>query len=249
MRTSAALAVLLASVASAVAQPGPAFEVASVKVAPPRSGPVGLVALNTDPAMVRYSNITLQNLIAMAYRMDSERVRGPAWLAEQMYDVVAKLPAGASKDQVPRLLQSLLAERFGLAIHRESSEQRAWFLVVGKNGSRLKKAQEDAALDLQQVRGSAPPAQISPGGIRGRAIPIATLAGLLARATGYQVVDRTGLAGAFDVDLKWTPDGVAGSAPGIFAAVQEQLGLKLEPGKALLEVLVVDHAERIPVAE
>jgi uncharacterized protein (TIGR03435 family) len=249
MRTSAALAVFLASVASAVAQPGPAFEVASVKVAPPRSGPSGFTALDTDPAMVRYSNITLQNLIAMAYRMDSDRVRGPAWLSEQMYDVAAKLPAGASKDQVPRMLQSLLAERFKLASHRESREQRAWFLVVGKNGSRLKKAQEAADSDLQQVRGSALPAQIWPGGIRGRAIPIAILAGMLTRATGSQVVDRTGLAGAFDIDLKWTPDGASGSEPGIFTAVQEQLGLKLEPGKAPLEVLVIDRAERIPVAE
>jgi uncharacterized protein (TIGR03435 family) len=147
------------------------------------------------------------------------------------------------------MLQSLLAERFKLASHRESREQRAWFLVVGKNGSKLKKAQAAADSDLQQVRGSALPAQIWPGGFRGRAIPIAVLAGMLTRATGNQVVDHTGLAGAFDVDLKWTPDGAAGSEPGIFTAVQEQLGLKLEPGKAPLEVLVIDRAERIPVAE
>src|SRR4051794_14371271 len=100
MGTARLTIVLLAS-SLALAQPKatPTFEVASVKIAPPRTGPAGYIAMDSDPAMIRYSNISLKILIAIAFSLDSERIfGGPGWLDGQMYDVAAKIPTGVSKD-------------------------------------------------------------------------------------------------------------------------------------------------------
>ena len=182
--------------------PALSFEVATVKVAPRPARNGGLFAVDTDPAMVRYSNITLKNLIAVAYRLDSRLILGgPAWLDNDPYEVVAKLPPGTLKDRVPLMLQTLLAERFRLAVHREMRVQRVYFLVVGKNGPKLKDAPQEDGQDAQRVRGDRPPVQILPGRITGHAAPLSALASTLAYVAGRQTVDRTQLAGAFDFDL------------------------------------------------
>jgi uncharacterized protein (TIGR03435 family) len=248
IRAAVFATVLLGIVGISVqAQPVPGFEVASVKAATPRAGTAGLTAMDTDPAMVRYSNVTLKLLIAIAYRLDSRLVQGgPAWLDDQPYDLTARLPPGTSKDRVPAMLQTLLVERFKLAVHRETTEQRVYFLVVGKNGTKLKAAQKADEQDVQQVRGNRPAAQILPGGIMGHSMALGSFAGSLAHVLGYQVLDHTGLTGTFDINLKWIPEDTEGTGPSLFTAIQEQLGLKLETGKAPVEVLMVDHAERIP---
>jgi uncharacterized protein (TIGR03435 family) len=216
-----------------------------VKAAPPRTGEARLVAMDTDPAMIRYANISLKNLIAMAYRYDSRRIQGgPDWLDTQMYDVAAKLPPGVSKEQVPEMLQDLLAERFKLALHRETKEQRVYFLVAGKGGPKLKEVPAPDPQDAQQVRGARLPMQMMRGRIIGHAVPVGMLAGALAQMTGHQVVDRTGLTKNYDIDLHWT----AAEDSEIFAALQEQLGLKLEAGRGPVEVIVIDRAERNPEA-
>jgi len=244
------MALLAAGLVSGLSQPVPSFEVASVKVAPPRSGTAGFIAMDSDPAMIRYSNVTLDILIAIAYRFDSGRiVGGPAWLRSQAYEVAAKLPPATLKDQVPAMLRALLAERFKLMVHREPKEQRVYFLAAGDGGHKLKKVDEPDDQGVQQVRGERPPAQIVRGRITAHSAPVGLLAGALERVTGYQVVDRTGLTGTFDIDLKWTPEDANGYGPDIFAAIQEQLGLKLEPGRAPVEVLVIDHAERVPTED
>lgn len=230
--------VLVIAAISAQGQPTPAFEVASVKVAPPRTGTAAFTAVDSDPAMVRYSNMTLLNLIAIAYHRDSRLIMaGPAWLDSDAYDVVAKLPPDTAKDQVPAMLQTLLTERFRLTVHRETKEQRAYTLVVGKNGPKLKAGRQEGNSQNQML----------PGGIMGHAMAMGTLASILARFVGYQVVDKTGLQGEFDINLKFTPENSKELGPDLFAAIQEQLGLKLEPGKAPVSMLIVDHAERIPI--
>jgi len=249
-RTAGIAGVLLgiAAAHAAHAQSASAFEVASVKASPARSGTAGFIAMDTDPAMVRYSNITLKLLIAIAYKMDSDLIQGgPAWLDGQLYDLTAKLPAGISKDRVPPMLQTLLAERFRLAVHRDAKEQRVYFLTVAKSGTKLKPVPKADDQDVEQVRGESLPGQIVRGGIMGHSLTMAAFAGILAIPLGDQVVDHTGLAGAFDINLKWTPDDSNPGGPGLLTAIQEQLGLKLEPGKAPVEMLVIDHAERIPI--
>jgi uncharacterized protein (TIGR03435 family) len=88
-----------------------------------------------------------------------------------------------------------------------------------------------------------------PGRIVGDAVPIETLAASLSRVTGYAVADRTGLSKTYKIDLKWTPEDKEGNGPSIFDAIQEQLGLKLEAGSGPVEVLVIDHAERVPIPD
>jgi uncharacterized protein (TIGR03435 family) len=246
---TAAFAIALLGIPAILAQSQSplAFEVASVKAAPERAGQAALIAMDTDPAMVRYSNVSLKILIAMAYRFDSRLVQGgPAWLDEQPYDLTAKLPPGVSKDRVPEMLRTLLAERFHLVLRRETKEQRVYFLVVAKNGAKLTKARSAEGKDLDQVRGDHPPSQITSGGIMGHSMTMRTLAGNLAILLKTQVVDHTGLTGTFDIDLRYTPEESKDPGPSLFAAIQEQLGLKLETGKGPVEVLVVEGAERIP---
>lgn len=214
------------------AQQAPAFEVASVKLS---AGGDGL-SVNSDPGMVSYSRLTLRMLAAIANRVDMPRVAGgPAWLDEQHYDVVAKLPAGATKDQVPEMLNRLLEERFKLAVHRETKEQKVLALVVAKGGPKLTRSEE--------TRGSS--GNISPGGLKVRAATMAILAGMLKYPAHSEVVDRTGIAGTYDVELNWRKDDNA-DGPDLYTAIQEQLGLKLEPGRAPIDTVVVDRAERIP---
>jgi uncharacterized protein (TIGR03435 family) len=204
--------------------------------------------VDADPAIVRYANITLKNLIAMAYGMDSRLIAGgPSWLDEQLYDVSAKLPPDTQKDQIPEMLQKLLEDRFRLVIHGEGKEQRAYFLVIGKSGPNLKKVDAKAdGDDVQHVRGNALQGQMVPGGIMGRSVTMEWLAATLARATAYQVIDHTGLTGIFDVNLTWRAEESKADGPDLLTAIQEQLGLKLESGRATVKILVVDHAERIP---
>ncbi len=247
MKAMGAVLLLSVTALSAPGQAPPSFEVASVKVAPPRTGTAALIATDTDPAMVRYSNITLKNLIAMAYSFDSRLILGgPAWLDDQLYDLAAKLPADAPRDRIPAMLQTLLAERFKLAVHRETKEQTVYLLVTGKNGPQLKPALPADDQDARQIRGDRPPIQITRGGILGHSMDIGRLAGTLALVTGYQVMDHTGLTGIYDINLTWTPEDNKGFGPELFTAIQEQLGLKLESGKGPVEMLVIDHADRDP---
>ena len=233
MRVAEIAGMLALTVLAAQAQP-PAFEVASVRLSPPRPGAAGFTRMDSDPALVRYSNTTLQILISMAYKVDSRLVvGGPAWLDSEHYDVVAKLPSDTPKEQVPAMMQRLLEERFKLAIHRETKEERVYALVVAKTGPKLEKGREG-------------PNQMLPGRIMGGSITMGMLAGMLASFVGGEVVDRTGLPGTYHVDLKWQPPADPANTSELFAALQEQLGLKVESGKAPVERLVVDRAERIP---
>jgi uncharacterized protein (TIGR03435 family) len=126
----------------------PAFEVASVKPSGPlnpeliKSGkmPIGL---KIDAARVDIGSLSLADLIRMAYRVKQYQISGPDWMSTERFDVHAKLPDGASSEQVPEMLQALLAERFKLTIHRESKEHSMYALIVGKNGSKLKESLPD----------------------------------------------------------------------------------------------------------
>jgi uncharacterized protein (TIGR03435 family) len=131
--------------AFAQAPPAPAFEVASIRPAtmptPAQiaSGQAHL-GMNVDAARVDIGSLSLADLIRVAYNVKQYQIQGPDWMSSERFDVVAKLPEGASKEQVPQMLQALLAERFQLKAHRESKEHSVYALVVGKNGSKLKES-------------------------------------------------------------------------------------------------------------
>jgi uncharacterized protein (TIGR03435 family) len=286
------------------------FEVASVKPAAPLdrsqilSGQMH-VGMKIDAARVDIGFMSLAELIRVAYRVKPYQISGPDWMASERFDVLAKLPEGASREQVPEMLQALLAERFKLTVHRESKEHAVYALVVGKNGPKLKESPPDAdapagggapaaaddANPQVRVSGRGENTQVSisggqigtahmsmgPGGTMHLEAPtmnMAAFADTLSRFFDRPVVDLTELKGTYQVALDLSmedlrnaarslglmglgigggrdgarPPSDAASDPGglsIFAVVQ-QLGLKLEPRKAPLDLVVIDHLEKTP---
>ena len=140
------------TVATALAQTVPTFEVATIKPAAPldrmtiaagiQVGQMPKIGPHVDRARAEYTYMALKDLIALAYKVKPYQITGPDWVANQRFDIVAKLPEGASKDDAPKMLQALLEERFKLAVHRDSQEHPVLALVVGKKGSKMKASPE-----------------------------------------------------------------------------------------------------------
>jgi uncharacterized protein (TIGR03435 family) len=225
------------------AENSPAFEVASVKPAAPITGNRIQVMLrggpgSSDPGQITYTNVTVKNVLTQAYGVKGFQISGPGWLDSGRYDIVAKLPRGATKAEFMAMLQNLLAERFKLTLHREKKDLQMYALVVGKNGPKLKElAQEAAPKEGGPVDGPAatmgkltmgrdgfpvlPAAMAGRGGMamtmmNGNARMTAngqTMAGLAEMLSGQldlPVVDMTGLTGKYDYTLYFAPEGMAG---------------------------------------
>jgi len=216
---------------------GSSFAVASV-----RSVPAGRGYTSISPsgaANFTATNVSMAVLIEMAFGVNADQLSGkPSWLESELYDVVAKPEdeRGLSYEQLKPPLQRLLSQRFQLAVHRERKEVSGYALVVAKGGPRL-------------YAGKATPTSgyILRDGLRSPNASMLTLAGMLAIPAGRPVVDKTGIVGNYDVTIKFAPDGdIDSSLPSLFTAVREQLGLKLEPQKVSIEMLVIDHVEKMP---
>lgn len=230
------LAVLLI-VSAAAAQ---TFEAASVK--PNKSGRMAGSTGRSGGQLV-IENTTLRECIAIAYGVSADReyaLSGPAWISSDRYDIVAKVPAETRREQVLSMLRTLLADRFQLRLHRQNRDLRVYLLTVARSGPKLK-----------SVTGPEDGLTFGPGHIAARAQSMADLADMLSRpyfGLGAPVVNSTGLPGLFDFILDWTPDDPSANAdgPSIFASIQEQLGLRLEASRSAVEVLVIDHVDRVP---
>src|ERR1035441_2691732 len=123
----------------------PAFEVASVKPAPPPTPGMIKVQMGGDPGMVDYRNVSLRTVIARAYGMKEFQISGPDWIETARFDILAKVPPNAPKGQVPLMLQNLLAERFKLTVHREQKGMPVYAMVVGKGGLKVKPLEGEPA--------------------------------------------------------------------------------------------------------
>ena len=245
---------LLAAVAMAVFGPigraqapaAAAFEAASVKLN--TSGDPGAYLNWTGRTQVMLRNYPLKLMIQLAYDVKDYGFSGPPWLDTVRFDVVGKLPAGAPMAQFPAMLQTLLAERFKLAVHHESKVMPALALVVDKKGLKIK------------------PVEPGRGGtwwgstmVKASKISMTDFAGLLSKAMDRPVKNMTKVPGLYNFNIRWMGnDAPAMDTPGAestvstpmptsaFAAVEE-LGLKLQTEKLAVDVLVVDHAERVPI--
>ena len=225
------LVAVLLPVASVGAQ---TFEVASIKPTDPASG----VQSGTASSVGRFEATgTLKTFIWMAYGFQAFQVSGgPNWLNTDRFDISAKVAQSATPDERKRMLQALLAERFQLASHRETRELPVYALQVGRNGPKLQ-----AAIDEGMSAGR--------GSIKGN-MQVSDLVRHLSAILGRTVTDQTGLKGIYAVKLAWAPEGLTAEAaadpagPSIFTALQEQLGLRLEPSKDQVEIFVIDHAEK-----
>src|ERR1035438_8055874 len=157
---------LTLAVAGAPAQTKPTFEVASIKpaasldraklLAEIQNGATPRLGPRVDGARAEYIYMTVADLIVLAYNAKSDQIAGPGWITTQLFDIIAKLPEGASKNDVPKMLQSLLEDRFKLALHRDSKEHVALALIVGEGGPKMKESSEA----LKPIDPSAP---LAPG--------------------------------------------------------------------------------------
>ncbi len=215
----------------------PGFEVASVKrVASPHC-----CTEVSAPGSARFTAkmASLAYLVAIAYNVSTNQLSGKLdWEDSDYYDVAAKAEGdrSLSPEELRLALQRLLVERFHLQVHREMREVAGYALVVAKGGPRLKPADKPPAGGYMMA-----------DGMRNPSLSLKGLAGMLAIPLGRQVEDQTGIAGNFDVDLHFAPQGATDSTlPSIFTAVGG-LGLKLESRKIKVEFLVIDGADREPI--
>jgi uncharacterized protein (TIGR03435 family) len=225
--------VAVAAQVSSIAAEVSSFEVASVKPVNPPAGP-HVVSLIVNHGRLNIEAAELRQIVGLAYAVQRIRVLGgPGWADSDQFDIVARAEsADATRDEIRSMLQTLLAERFKLTVHRETKELAAYSLVLAKSGSKLKVAASDKKSSMADT--------VGPNGERQtifEASSLRVLVNMLANTLGGPVVDKTGLDALYDYTFEW-PD--AGSS--LFASV-DQLGLKLEAKKMPVEVLVMDRAE------
>jgi len=264
------VAMLTSPGTSRLAAQSVSFETASVK--PNLSGDTGMSAGRRGSRYIAV-NAPLTFLIFSSLNIDFEASRligGPQWIANERFDIVAAVPESARPADLPRMLRTLLEQRFQLVVHAETRDIPIYALRLahadGKLGPRLTPSRLDcpALLAGRGAGGPLPPqadgrptcrVQTTRGSFRGGGSSIATLADILPQQVDRHVEDQTGLTGLFDFDLEFSAEGrnlgataSAGDSPSIFTALQEQLGLRLESTRAPAEVFIIDKVER-PTAD
>ena len=262
------LAVLPSAQAPSAASPAAAsattFEVASIKAN--HSGEeVGRMMVSGD--RLRVINMSVRSLIAAAFGnsgrhlLKGQIVGGPEWMNADRFDIVAKADGNVRDLKgVASLLQQLLVERFQLKTHLEKREQAVFTLALARPDGRFGPGFQQSTVSCQNAtgRGHGAPAsapctsKFGDGAIRAIGYSMPSLVASLSSIVDSVVIDQTRLSGTFDVELQWKPEPLEGGdaaaaldpRPSIFTAVQEQLGLKLEPGRAPVDVVVVENVER-----
>lgn len=249
----------------------PKFEVATIKRNV--SGAPGISDVFQPDGRYRASNMRLRDLVATAYRVRGFQVAGgPPWVASERFDIEARAADPASFALVPKadgtrafpdapflMIRELLKDRFKLVVHRETREGPVYALMMIRSGLRGPGLRRPA-VDCTTIDPKDPAPRVgmcggisrAPGRLMGRTATIAQLATSLSISLQRPVIDRTGIAEPFDFELEWKPvdsalDPAASSAaefaPSLLAALDEQLGLKLESQRAPIEYIVIDRAE------
>jgi uncharacterized protein (TIGR03435 family) len=269
-RPTAAIALALASALSPAQTqtpqpPRPAFEVASIKPTDPTLT-VKMMQLPLNDGRVTIRGLTLKQLIRYAWGnvgvgdgLHASLVAGgPTWVDHDRFDIVAKSEGTRipSRDERRQMLRDLLIERFQLRLHHESRKTAVYALLVAKNGHTMTTRKQNDGSEPISLR-------FSGLHIVGRNVPMTGLIDALEamipltdpEREDRPVLDQTGLAGAFDFELAWSGDATfsagkgptlaeTATAPELFMAVQEQLGLRLKPRKAPMQILIIDDAEK-----
>jgi uncharacterized protein (TIGR03435 family) len=235
-------AIALAGLAILTASTPDRFDVASIR---PNLTEGHRSSITRSGGRITLENTTLRDCIAFAYGIPSGKdyeLSGPGWMDTAKFDIAATFPAEIATERVRQMLQTMLAERFALTTHAENRNIESYVLVVGKKGPKLAKSSEssDGAFTWGESQ------------LTARSI---TMAGLANRLSGPNfklsrpVVDMTGIKGAWDFVLKWASDDAPAedrTEPSIFIALQEQLGLRLEPRKIAFRIVVVDSIAKTP---
>jgi len=196
------------------------------------------------------SGVSVEDLIQGAYELNMpDQISGlPGWAKTNSFDIEAKMDEDTaaaykklSRDERGRqqdlMMQAVLAGRFQLKVHHEIRQLPVYDLVIAKDGLKMKPASANASISWSMGNGR----------FEGKSVPLDGLVYSLSNDVGRFVIDKTGLTGNYAIALKWTPDGqqeTADSGPDIFAALEEQLGLKLVPAKGPVDTIVVDRIEK-----
>ena len=243
VRAIALLAACLSGAGYGQSPLGPQFEVASIKQS--AAGSDSSSGIRTGHGRLDANNVTLMRCILGAYGVGPHQVSGgPEWLNSERFQISAKADQPINDDAVLMvMLQGLLADRFALVFHRETRIITALVLEVGKNGSKLEKAEGGEASNNTSNKNSAVT-------IESHYTDMDAFARVLARQTDLPVVNNTGLNGTFNFKLHWIADNAkpaevtAAEGPSLFSAIQEQLGLRLRSEKSPVEILVIESVKK-----
>jgi uncharacterized protein (TIGR03435 family) len=267
------LVLVVSSLVGVADAQGPVFEAVSIK---PNSSGGERTSLGVRGRRYDATNAPLWMVLTSAFDLgfETDRVVGaPAWTKAERFDITATLPDGAGRSQLAEMLQAMLADRFHLAAHREIRDAPLYALVLARSDKKLGPRLRASAVDCQALQASGVSAPTPPPGqervcrsqidtaILGRGQRLSTLARMLTPFAERTVIDRTGLTGGYDFDLS-LPEQNAGRrrpgepaalgandpAGGILTVLRDELGLKLEPTRGPLEIVVIDRLER-PTAD
>jgi uncharacterized protein (TIGR03435 family) len=213
------------------ALPGQDFATASVKRS---SQNAGAIPPQPDPTRIEYPGVTLKSVLAQAYGVAAAQVEGPKWLGEERFDIAATLPADATPEQIPVMLQHFLAKRFGVVAHEATKNTKFFALVPAKGGVKMKSVEKpeiSATIDLMSDN------------VQLRDYTMPQFAKFLSNSMGRPVVDETGVTGAYNITLYLTMSDIRTAR--IKIAIR-QLGLQFEDRMGTAKSLVVDSANRAP---
>lgn len=233
------------------AQPTPDIPPSYVASIRPASGAPG--GFWITPGHFRASNVTARFLIAIAYGLQPWQIAGGlGWLDADRFDIEARLESDPSdKGGEGSMIKALLADRFQLVLHTDTGDATIYALEVGANGPNLPNLKPSAASEKRSM-------DFRAASLDGTAVPLGLFASLIATRLSRNVIDRTNLAGEYDIHLKWTPDAptitpsgtaeltqpIDSSGPSLLTAIQEQLGLRLRSTRGPSGFLVVDRMEK-----
>ena len=234
---------LLVTLATLFQQTTASFDAASIHPSLPDQNQ----KIEATPGSLVIRNTRLLDAISWAYNIQSYQLTGPAWLNDVRFDISARAATPAPQNELRLMLQSLLAERFKLVVHRDSKEMSVFLLSISKSGHKLK----------ENNSGAEPSFRTGPLNLKGEGASVGQLTDFLGREMRTPILDRTGLTGRYDYfldinsyitpEIRQTRNGPPLEAPAIISsALQEQLGLKLDSSKAPISMLVVDGIEKEP---
>jgi uncharacterized protein (TIGR03435 family) len=217
------------------------FDVASVKPAQSRGG----ADFRVYPGgRLHITQLTLNVILRLAYNLEHYQISGgPAWLDTDRFDIEAKAEGDPTKEQMMAMLRALLADRFQLQVRQESKEENVYALVVAKGGHKLMPPSGDW-IGVSLYRNDPPDREGVHYSLAAKRASMALIAQHFGQELSRPVIDRTGIEGEFSFKVDYAIDDNPESGVPLRTAVEEQLGLKLEPAKGPVETLVVEHAEK-----
>ena len=233
------------------ARPPYTFDAASIHISEPGSP---TAVFHTEPGYFSTHNVTLRSCIEWAYGLKPLQLQGPAWLKDTRFDIVARSEDHtADDDQLRLMLQTLLADRFGMKVHREEKEQPVYSLTLAKGGPKFHpQSAKDGSKFLESVGEGSTRFKEDKAGAIGEHVSMSETADKMSELLDRMVIDRTGMKGRYDFRLDLLPymaadgEGKADIMSVLFAGFNDQLGLKLEAGRDKVDLLVIDSINKTP---